>query len=202
MVQMPDLSGESHMLPEERSGTVQAMIARIKAILITPKTEWPVIARETMPTGDAFTRYVMPLAAIGPVAMLIGSPFFGIGFAILSYAAGLAAVLIMSFVVEQLSPKFGGEQSRSSAFRLIAYSGTAGWLGGIFNLVPEIRWLSIIASLYGIYLFYLGCAPMLAIPQNKRVVFMVVVAIVGFVISMVIGVIIGSILGVGSMMGM
>ncbi len=193
--------GERTMGPENRNGKVEGIIARIKAILTTPRSEWPIIARETTPTGDVFTSYVMPLAAIGPVAMLIGSPIFGIGFAILSYVAGLAGVLIMTFVVEQLSPKFGGEQNRPSAFRLIAYSGTAGWLGGIFNLVPGIRWLSILASLYGIYLFYLGCGPMLAIPQNKRVVFMVVVAIVGIAISMVIGVILGSILGVGNLMG-
>ncbi|WP_443971511.1 Yip1 family protein [Sphingobium sp. CR28] len=168
---------------------------------MTPKTEWPIIARETIRTGDVFTSYVMPLAAIGPVAMLIGSPIFGIGFVILSYVAGLAGVLIMTFIVEQLSPKFGGEQSRTAAFRLIAYSGTAGWLAGIFNLVSSISFLAILGSLYSIYLFYLGCGPMLKIPQDKRVVFMVVVAIVGIAISMVIGVIVGSILGVGSLMG-
>ncbi len=189
------------MGPEERNRGVESIIARIKAILMTPKTEWPIVARETARTGDVFTSYVMPLAAIGPVAMLIGSPIFGIGFVLFSYLAGLVGVFIMTFVVEQLSPKFGGEQNRPSAFRLIAYSGTAGWLGGIFNLVPGIRWLSILASLYGIYLFYLGCGPMLAIPQTKRLVFMVVVAIVGIAISMVIGVIVGSILGVGSLMG-
>jgi len=202
MVHMRNFSGESHMLPEERNRGVQGITARIKAILTTPKTEWPVIAQETAPAGDVFTGYVMPLAAIGPVAMLIGSRHFGIGSAILSYVLGLAAVLVMSLLVEQLSPKFGGKQSRSAAFRLIAYSGTAGWLAGIFNLIPGLGLLTIIGGLYGLYLFYLGSGPMLAIPQDKRVVFIVVVAIVAFFLSMVIGLFVGSILGIGGMMGL
>ncbi len=56
------------MGPEERNRGVESIIARIKAILMTPKTEWPIVARETARTGDVFTSYVMPLAAIGPEA--------------------------------------------------------------------------------------------------------------------------------------
>lgn len=177
-----------------------SMIARIKAILMTPRAEWPVIARETGPTGDIFTRYVMPLAAIGPVAALIGTSH-GIGFALVSYAIGLVMVLVMTFVVEQLAPKFGGEQSRSAAFRLIAYSGTAGWLAGIFNLVPGLRWLGIL-GLYGIYLFHLGSGPMLAIPPERRVVFIVTIGIVGFIIAMVIALPLTAMIGMGRMAGM
>jgi hypothetical protein len=165
--------------------------------LTTPKTEWPVIARETTPTGDVFTRYVMPLAVIGPLATLVGSRGLGIGFAVLSYAMGLASVLLMTFVVEQLSPKFDGQQSRPGAFRLIAYSGTASWLAGIFHLIPGFGWLSIV-GLYSIYLFYLGTGPVLGIPPERRIVFIIVVAIVGFVISMVIAGIITGVLGVGA----
>lgn len=177
-----------------------SMIARIKAILMTPRTEWPVIARETAPTGDIFTRYVMPLAAIGPVAGLIGASR-GLGFALISYVIGLAMVFVMTFVVEQLAPKFGGEKSRASAFRLIAYSGTAGWLAGIFNLVPGLRWLGIL-GLYGIYLFYLGSGPLLSIPPERRVVFIITVGIVGFVIAMVIAMPLAAMLGAGRMAGL
>ncbi len=167
-------------------GGANSMIARIKAILTTPKTEWPIIARETGPTGDIFTRYVMPLAAIGPVAALIGASN-GIGYTISSYLVGLAMVFVMTFVIEQLSPKFGGEKNRSAAFRLVAYSGTASWIAGIFNLIPGLHWLALL-GLYGIYLFYLGCGPLLSIPPERRIVFIVTVGIVGFVIAVILAV--------------
>ena len=41
---------------------------RVRNILLTPNTEWPVIAEEATPVGTVVTSYVMPLAAIGAVA--------------------------------------------------------------------------------------------------------------------------------------
>ena len=40
------------------------LIARVKAILFTPKTEWPVIAGEPATTADLYRNYIMILAAI------------------------------------------------------------------------------------------------------------------------------------------
>ena len=48
-------------------------VARVKAILLTPKTEWSVIdGREPAMPTTLFTNYVAILAAIPAVASLIG----------------------------------------------------------------------------------------------------------------------------------
>ena len=47
------------------------LIDRVKAILLTPTTEWPVIAAEPETTSGLYTKYIMILAAIGPIAMFL-----------------------------------------------------------------------------------------------------------------------------------
>ena len=39
--------------------------------MTTPKTEWPAIAAEASDTASLYAGYIAPLAAIGPVALLI-----------------------------------------------------------------------------------------------------------------------------------
>ena len=42
------------------------LIARVKGILLTPKTEWPVIAGEPATVADLYKGYIIWLAAIPP----------------------------------------------------------------------------------------------------------------------------------------
>jgi hypothetical protein len=50
-----------------------SIVDRVKNILMSPKTEWPVIAGEATTTQALYTGYIMILAAIGPVALLLRS---------------------------------------------------------------------------------------------------------------------------------
>ena len=40
------------------------LLARVKNILLTPKTEWPVIAAEPASTASIYTGYILILAAV------------------------------------------------------------------------------------------------------------------------------------------
>src|SRR3546814_7923126 len=60
-------------------GDRRGMADRIKRILLQPKAEWPVIDTEATTTGALLKGWVAPLAAIGPVAGLIGALTFGYG---------------------------------------------------------------------------------------------------------------------------
>lgn len=42
------------------------------------------------------------------------------------------------------------------AFQLIAYGATAGWLGGVFSVLPSLAMLGVLAALYSVYLIYRG----------------------------------------------
>ena len=79
-----------------------ALVDRGKAIILKPTEEWPRIAVETDSQGDILRNYVVPLAAIGPVAGLIGSQLFGYGALFVSYRPSIVSSLVtalLSFVL-------------------------------------------------------------------------------------------------------
>ncbi|HMO69792.1 MAG TPA: Yip1 family protein, partial [Novosphingobium sp.] len=151
------------------------LAARAKAIVLTPRDEWPKIAAETDSPGDVFRRHVLPLAAIGPVASLIGGQVFGygafgfsykpglvaaLGSAVVSYAITLLGIWVLSLIADFLAPKFGGESNRAQAFKLVAYGATASFLAGIFGLIPSLGVFALL-GLYSLYLFYTGSGPLM-----------------------------------------
>jgi len=180
--------------------TDDGLVARAKAIILKPRETWPVIAREATPSGDIFTRYALPLAAIGPVAVFLGGQLFGysVGFtfrpsimsalamAIGTYVMSLVGLFIVSFVADWLAPKFGGESSSRNAFKLVVYSMTASWIAGIFGLVPSLLFLGLV-GLYSFYLFYLGAGPLMKVPQDKAAGYTAVTVVAVIVLYACIG---------------
>jgi hypothetical protein len=176
---------------------------RVINIVKSPATEWPVIAAETGDVGSLYKDYIMPLAAIPPVAQFIGlsligasMPFVGyyrrpmgqgISAMVLSYVFALAAVYICAMVIEGLAPKFKSSGTRFDALKLVAYASTPGWVGAVFYIIPGLSIIAMLASLYGIYVFYLGLPVMLKTPSDQVVPFMIVSALVIIVVSLVLG---------------
>src|SRR5260370_6335725 len=139
-------------------------------MLVAPRAVWPLIAQEHADIAGLYLRYIMPLAAIPPLCKLIGWSLlfsymgFGIGLvgALASYALGLAGVAVMALVASRLAAMFEGEQDIVQAFKLVAYAATPGWIGGLFRLVPGLAVLSMLMSLYSIYLIYTGAQAVMA----------------------------------------
>lgn len=182
-----------------------ALIDRVKNILLTPKTEWPVIAGETANVQSLFTGYILILAAIGPLALALRSGIFGIGLglAVVSYVVGVAMVYVMAWIIDALAPTFGGEKNFVRSLQLIAYSYTAAWVAGIFHLIPFIGGiLALAAAIYSFYTLYLGIPLMKKCPQEKAVVYTIVVVLCGIVVGIVIFNVLFSLILGGSMAGM
>ena len=179
-------------------GSTPSLAERAKSIILRPKDEWPVIERETEPSGAIFTRYALPLIAIGPVATLIGSQLFGFRFglpitislslAITSFVLTIVGLFIVSWVADKLAPKFGGISSSRNAFKLVTYSMTAAWLVGIVNLVPSLAFLAIL-GLYSFYLFYVGVTPMMKVPAENALTYTIVTVLCVILLYLVIGMI-------------
>ena len=177
------------------------LVDRVKRILLSPKTEWEVIDAEQTTTQELYTRYIMPLAAIGPIAQLIGSTVFGVPIpfvgtyrvpigsaitqAIVGYLLTLAATYVLALIIDALAPTFNGRRSQIQALKLAAYSMTASWLAGIFGLIPALSFLAIL-GLYSLYLLYLGLPVLMKSPRDKAVGYSAVVIITGIVLWMVI----------------
>lgn len=181
-----------------------SLVERVKAILLSPKTEWPVIASEATGIRELYTGYAMILAAIPPVAGLIGGQIFGYGVfgitfrppiisaissAIVGYILSLVMIGVLALIIENLAPTFGGVKDRVAAFKVAIYSYTAGWVAGILTLIPGLSVIAMLASLYGFYLLYVGLPVLMKSLQEKALAYTaatVVVAIVlGIVISLV-----------------
>lgn len=149
-----------------------ALFERGKRIVLKPKDEWPVIAREPTTSAQVFLGYVLPLAAIGVLAIFIGSTLIGIdaGFlgtvrtraapamvaAVLQLALTLGGVLVLARVVNHLAPMFGGERNGRSALKLVAYSLTPAFVGAALMVTPAFDGIATLLGLYGAYLMFVG----------------------------------------------
>jgi hypothetical protein len=179
-------------------------IDRLKNILLTPKTEWPVIAGETATVQSLYVGYIMILAAIGPIALALrfGIAGAGITFAIANYLVSLAVVYLLALLVDALAPSFGGEKNFIRSLQLVAYSLTVSWLAGVFHLLGVIGGLvNLVATIYSIYTLYLGAPVMKRCSQDKAVAFTVVVVLLAIVIGGLLSWILYTILGI-DLMGM
>ena len=176
------------------------LVDRVKNILLSPKTEWPVIEQEQTDVKTLYLSYIMILAAIPAIAgviatMMIGgmvgaiggrpglgagmSGGFAIAHALVSYIITLVVVFVVALIVDALAPTFGGTKSQINALKLVAYSATAGWVASIATVIPILGWIvAIIGSLYGIYLLYLGLPVLMKCPEDKAVIYLVVVVVV------------------------
>jgi hypothetical protein len=201
--------------PGGMPGAPASLVDRVKNIITSPSTEWARIDAEPATVAGLFTGYAMILAAIGPVATVIGLTLVGlpIGYAlahaVISYIVSLATVFIVSLLIDALAPSFGGTKNQVQATKVAVYSATPVWLLGILAVIPQLLALMVVLGLvalaYGIYLLYLGLPRLMRVAADKAVGYVVVVAVVWLVVSWVLaavvaGIIISS-LGFGIMSG-
>jgi hypothetical protein len=191
------------------AGPGAPLAVRVKAILLAPRTTWPLIAQEHADIADLYLRYIMPLAAIPPLCKLISWSLlfsymdFGIGLvgALAAYALGLAGVALLALVASRLAALFEGERDIVQAFKLIAYASTPGWIGGVFRLVPGLAVLSMLMSLYSIYLIYTGAQALMAVPEDRTIGYTATVIAAAILVFIVTALIITALAGV-KMIGM
>lgn len=157
------------------------IVRRAQAILFKPKEEWPLIKSEPSTRAGLFTSYAMPLAAVPAVFQFLGRvlierlPVIGhwpvgtaLGNAAVAYVLSLATVYLFALIVNELAPSFGSAKTMTGALKLAVYSMTPGWVAGVLYIVPGLWVLGIFASLYGLYILYLGFdTPMMETPKDK-----------------------------------
>ena len=187
------------------------LVDRVKRILLSPRTEWEVIDAEQTTPAALYTGYIAPLAAIGPIAQLIGSTIFGIPLplmgtyrvplgsaltgAIIGYVLTLVGTYVLALIIDALAPTFDGQRNQIQALKVAAYSSTAAWVAGIFALIPGLRLLGIL-GLYSLYLLYLGLPVLQKTPREKALPYTAVVVLAAIVLFMIVGLIAGRFTGI------
>lgn len=192
-------------------------VARAKAILLTPKTAWPVIAAEPATVADLYKGYIIALAAIpaifgflkmsliGTTVMFAGTYRVGVAAGLatmaVAYVLSLVTVYVVAMIVDALAPTFGGQKNNVQALKVMAYASTASWVAGVAQILPGLGMLIVIAgAIYGIYLVYLGLPHLMKCPPDKAGGYTAVVVLITIVLWFVTAAVVGSIAGVGSMM--
>jgi len=181
------------------------LVDRTKSILLSPQQEWQAIDEEETSIGGLVTGYIVPLAAIGPVASLIGMEIFGISVpsvgtfrvpigaalrqGIAQYVMALVGVFVLALIIDKLAPYFRVEENRYQALKIAAYSSTPVWIVGIVGLIPALGILRLLGLFYSLYLLYLGLPTLMRVPQHKVMGYTVVVIMCAVVLFFLIGVI-------------
>ena len=184
---------------------------RAKNMIMAPKTEWPVVAREATSAGALYTGYIIPLAAIGPLASFLGLTLFGVTLplvgslhfslatrittAVVSYGLGLVGVFLISLLINALAPTFGGQRDALQALKVAAFSYTPAWVAGLFHLVPMLGILVLLASLYSLYVLYLGLPVLMKAPEDRAAGYTAAVVVCALVLGLIIGIVQSTVLG-------
>lgn len=192
----------------EPGSATSGLVNRVKSILTNPKAEWEVIEAEPATVAGLYRGYIVPLAAVPAVAGLIGSVAFGHSMfgvtyrsgivsalvtAVLTYVLTLVMVYVLALIIEALAPSFDGTKNRMQALKVAAYSYTAAWVAGIFQVFPPLGILAIIGGLYSLYLLFLGIPVLMKSPHEKALGYTAVSVIVAIVLSWALFAVVGSV---------
>jgi hypothetical protein len=173
---------------------MQQLIERVKAIILTPASEWRVIEHEPGDVASLFTGYVAILAAIPALARFIGACLIGryqpilagLLSAIVGYLLTFAVVYVVALIIDALAPSFQAQKNFPNALKLSVYSHTPFWLAGIFLLIPGLSFLTLL-GFYGLYLLWLGLPPLMRAPNDRAVVYAAAVVLCALLLAVAIG---------------
>jgi len=177
---------------------------RVKNILLSPSTEWQVIAAEASSARTIYLHYVAPLVGIGVLATFLGQtlvgvplPLFGtvrlstaaaVTNAVVTFGLSFLGVFLIALIVDALAPTFGGEKDPLASLKVTAYSYTPAWVAAVLNLIPVLGILALLAAFYGLYLLYLGLPALMHSPKDRAVGYTVVTVLCAIVLGVVIAV--------------
>ena len=199
------MSGVEPESPRPGPGiSVQGLIGRVLNLLLHPHEAWDAIDVEPATIEGLYRGWVLPLAAIPAVCQAIGSlsfrgfgifglryqpSFIGIvGDAVASYVLTLISVYVLALVIDQFALQFGGERSRTQAFKVAAYSATAFWVSGLFALLPAVGDLfRLLGLLYTLYLLYLGLPKLMRSAPVFQLNYFALTLVASILIALVIG---------------
>ena len=103
-------------------------------------------------------------------------------------------MFVVALIATALAPQFSGIPDRVASLKWIAYSLTPRWIAGIALLIPGFGALiSLVGSLYSLYLLYLGAAPVMRVPQERAVGFTIVLIIAVIVLGIVVAAVVGAV---------
>jgi hypothetical protein len=189
------------------------VIQRARALLLSPRAEWPVIAAEPATAADLYREYIMIVAAIPPICLFVKTSILGYawhGFtvyrvsmgagltaAVLQYVISLLGVYVLAVIIDSLAANFGGQPNRIQALKAAGYSYTASWIAGFGQLLPGLYALIALAGgIYSAFLLYLGLQSTMKVLPERAAGYTAVAVTAALILGWIIALITGGITGV------
>lgn len=187
---------------------LQKLIQRVINILVKPVEEWKRIQSEKWTVQGLFVNYALLLGAIPAVAGFIGYALVGqsvMGFTsrvpignaitwmVLQYVFSMGVVFGVAAIMDALAPTFGAKKDLLTSLKVVIFSWTAAWVGGIFAIVPSMAPLSLLAAIYTLVLLYFGMKAIRKVPEDKLIGYYVTTLVIALVVFMLAGFIVGAI---------
>ncbi|MBS0422726.1 MAG: YIP1 family protein [Proteobacteria bacterium] len=196
--------------PSHSDSGTSALIGRVKNMVLTPKTEWPIVEREPTSIGQLYFSYVVPLALLAAVLAFIHVTLIGVHVPfggtirqpvitglmslVMTLVGAFIGLLIVGLVINVLAPTFGAVRDLRQAVKTAAYAATPAWVGSLFGLLPAFSTLlQLAADCYAVYVLYLGLPIMMHGKQEKAAGYTATVVICTIVLGFVLGAVIGGV---------
>jgi len=174
----------------------EIIFTRAYGLLREPNKEWQQIKAEETTVPHILIGYVAPLAAIPPVAGLIGALIFEpmrvgpLGSALISvvvtWIVTVALVFLLGVLINTLADQFDADRDDLAAQKIAAYSLTPAFLSGLFSLYPGIWWLSLFALGAMVFIMYRGLPILMKAPAERALSYAATVTIAGMVAGIVL----------------
>jgi hypothetical protein len=181
-----------------------SLLSRVKNMILTPKSEWPVVEAEPTAIGQLYVSFVAPLALLAAVLAFIHVSLIGIHLPfggtirqpittgllslVMTLVGAFIGLLIVGFVINVLAPTFGGVRDLRQAVKTAAYAFTPAWLGAVFGLLPTLSTLlQLAADCYAVYVLYLGLPVMMRSKPEKAAGYTATVVVCTIILGFVVG---------------
>jgi hypothetical protein len=162
----------------------KSIVDRAKNICVDPAGAMETVRNESTTIPEIYKKYLIIIAAVGPVFLWLKFCIIGTGVGIvtyrapifstlihfiLQYAVSLVSIYAGALILEKLASKFDGTASITNTFKLLAYGSTPGILAYVFLIIPGLGYLLLMAGgIYSIYIIYNNLPKFVDVPEAKR----------------------------------
>jgi hypothetical protein len=162
-------------------------LRRAVRLLVRPRAEWERIAGETTTVDTLLRRYILPLAALAPIATFIGMRTFDRAWdpvhgylvptedifaaAAATYFASIASIFALAGIFVLIAPMFRCPRDFPAALKVATYGAIPVLLAGATLVLPVMAIVGVVALCHTLFLMWLGADRVLHVPDGARAEF-------------------------------
>jgi hypothetical protein len=168
-------------------------------LLLRPRALWVRVGETDLSVRDLMLRYVLPFAAIGPVAAGFGAEWLGIEVhgaffhpplikvvlaALGMWLANILIVLALAQAIKGFAGVFDADQRYRAALKLAVFASLPGWICQVVLFAVDLWPMVMVVNIYGAYLIAKGMGPVTGARKDCAVVYgTLVIAIFALLMS-------------------